>query len=78
VQLTDNFLKNEKRLNVALARAKALMIVIGNPEPIDESSLKHVVQTELLEKIHFYSIFILSLKIFQCMENKSKSAYCTT
>ena len=31
---TIGFLKNEKRLNVALTRAKALMIVIGNPETL--------------------------------------------
>lgn len=34
---TIGFLKNEKRLNVALTRAKALMIVIGNPETLGKN-----------------------------------------
>lgn len=34
---TIGFLKNEKRLNVALTRAKALMIVVGNPETLGKN-----------------------------------------
>jgi helicase MOV-10 len=34
---TVGFLKNEKRLNVALTRAKALQIVIGNPETLGQN-----------------------------------------
>lgn len=34
---TIGFLKNEKRLNVALTRAKALLIVVGNPETLGKN-----------------------------------------
>jgi helicase MOV-10 len=36
---TVGFLKNEKRLNVALTRAKALLIVVGNGETLQQNKL---------------------------------------
>ena len=42
------FLSNEKRFNVAITRAKALLIVIGNPKVLEQDDdwndfIKHVV-----------------------------------
>jgi hypothetical protein len=62
---TIGFLKNERRLNVALTRAKALMIVIGNPNTLSKDKFWR----GFIEMCRNYNAYVHNIPSFKSKVN---------